>query len=838
VTGRRGGRLVLWCSLAAAVPAAAQREPVLKQIAVPHNYYFREMYLPQLTSGPGWVAWSPDGRELAYSMGGTLWRQVLGEPTAVQLTDGPGYDYQPDWSPDGRSVVYASYRDDAISLRILDLGTGRDHALLATGDVHLEPRWSPDGSRIAFVSTGYRGRWHVFVADVRDGAIVGEPTRITVDRDSGLPRYYYSVYDHYLSPTWSPDGRELILISNTGRIWGTGGFWRVEARPEAVPRQIWYEETTWKARPDWARDGKRVVYSSYLGRQRNQLWLMTAEGGDPFQLTYGDHDATNPRWSPDGRRIAFISNESGNTAIRVVEVPGGPPRPVEPTRLVYRAQRQPLTIAVTAGSGSPIPARISVTGDDGRGHVPRTAWAHGDDGFDRSTRRFELSYFHSAGTATLELAPGRYLIETTRGLEFDREIDTVVIGDRPRRLTVRLRRLANLPASGWWSGDLHVHMNYGGHYRNTPARLRFQAEAEDLHLVENLIVNKEARIPDIGSFAPGLDPVSTAATLIKHDEEYHTSYWGHSAQLGLREFLLPNYAAYTNTAAASLFPHNSEIFARARRQGALNGYVHPFESVPDFAAGETLRHALPIDAALGLVDYIEVVGFSDHLATAAIWYRLLNTGVRLPAGAGTDAMANFASLRGPVGMGRVYVGSGRLEYRAWLEALKRGRTMATNGPLVSFALGDAEPGGEIRLARPGRLMARVSLRSIVPVDSLEIIGNGQVVRRIPLSADGRRADALVPLEITKSGWYTARAFSRQARHPVLDIYPFGTTSPVYVTVAGAPIRSVEDARFFLSWLAGLETEARRHRDWNSTAERDRVMNDVAQAKAFFEERAR
>jgi hypothetical protein len=62
-----------------------------------------------------------------------------------------------------------------------------------------------------------------------------------------------------------------------------------------------------------------------------------------------------------------------------------------------------------------------------------------------------------------------------------------------------------------------------------------------------------------------------------------------------------------------------------------------------------------VDVALGKVDYLEVMGFSDHRTTASVWYRFLNSGFRLPAGAGTDAMANFASLRGPVGLNRVYV---------------------------------------------------------------------------------------------------------------------------------------------------------------------------------------
>ena len=101
-----------------------------------------------------------------------------------------------------------------------------------------------------------------------------------------------------------------------------------------------------------------------------------------------------------------------------------------------------------------------------------------------------------------------------------------------------------------------------------------------------------------------------------------------------------------------------------------------------------------MDVALGKVDYYEALGFvDDYEATAKVWYQLLNCGFRLPAGAGTDAMANFASLRGPVGMNRVFVKSGApLEHRRWLAALKAGRSFATNGPLLGFTLKGRELG--------------------------------------------------------------------------------------------------------------------------------------------------
>ena len=830
--------LALWLTGSAAL---AQREPVLKQIQVPHAYYYREMYLPQATSGPSSVSWSPDGKELVYSMQGSLWRQRIGSTEAVQLTDGPGYDYQPDWSPDARYLVYTSYQSDALQLRLFELNSGTSSALVADGAVNLDPRWAPDGKTIAFVSTAYEGRWHVYLLGMDGSRATGPPARLTEDHDSGLPRYYYSKFDHYLSPTWSPDGKELILVSNRGQTWGSGGLWRMEAHASAVLREIRNEETTWKARPDWSRDGKRVVYSSYLGRQRNQLWLTTSDGGAPFELTYCECDHTAPRWAPDGGRIAFISNEDGNTSLRIVSVPGGAVERVSVRSRRYLHPTGTLRLLLSDATGSQASARVSVTGPDGRAWAPDDAWRHADDGFDRHERQLEVGYFHAAGSAVLTLPEGKYRVEVTKGLEYARTTRAVAVTAGARHTeSIRLARLADLPALGWWSGDLHVHMNYGGAYRADPARLRGQAEAEDLHVVEDLIVNKEQRIPDVALFRATPDRVSTARTIIKHDEEYHTSYWGHSGHLGLtRNLILPAYAGYANTAAASLFPDNTTIFDLAHAQQSVSGYVHPFEQIPDPAGAEPLTYALPVDVALGKVDYLEVGGFSDHLATAEVWYRLLNCGFRLPAGAGTDAMTNFASLHGPVGLNRVFVHSGpKLDYRGWLAGLKAGRSFVSNGPLLSFTLNGHEPGAELRLAAGVHpLLARVSLRSNTPVERLEIVANGVVLAPIPLSADGRSADASVPLPVTRSAWLTLRAWSRKSNEAVLDIYPFATSSPIYVIVDDKPIRSPESARWFIRWIERLEQEAGAHAGWNSSAERAEVLDHLAKAKEIFRQRA-
>jgi len=137
-------------------------------------------------------------------MGGSLWRQEIGSDAAEQLTDGPGYDYQPDCSRDGRWIVYTKYEHDALELWALDLETKQARQLSHGGAVNVEPRFSPDGKRVAFVSTQYKGHFHIFAGDFDNGELKNVQ-QLTAENRSALPRYYYSVFDHEIIPTWSPD---------------------------------------------------------------------------------------------------------------------------------------------------------------------------------------------------------------------------------------------------------------------------------------------------------------------------------------------------------------------------------------------------------------------------------------------------------------------------------------------------------------------------------------------------------------------------------------------------------------------------------------------------------
>jgi len=831
----------------------AQREAVLKQIDLPHPYYFREMYLPQLTTGPSAAAWSPDSRSLVYSMAGSLWRQELGSTKAEQLTagrdsDGAGYDYQPDWSSDQRWVVFVRYDHDAVELWSLDTRDGRTRKMTSGGAVNLEPRFSPDGKRVAFVSTSYKGHFHIFVGRFEDG-LLSDVRQLTPENVSSLPRYYYSQVDHEISPVWTRDGSEIMFVSNRGHIHGTGGFWKVKAEPDAEAadvhyadahyKEIRYEETNWKARPDFSPDGKRMVYASYLGQAWHQLWVMPAVGGDAFPISYGAFDNVNPRWSPDGSKIAFISNRSGNTSLWVQTIPGGEQAEVVARARKYLKPMGRISLRVVDALGNAVATRVFATGADGLAYAPDDAWMQADDSFDRSERPFEAHYFDSSGASEITVPAGEVEVDVMRGFENHFEQRKVAVkADSTAQLTVRVAPLfvAVDATSEWVSGDVHVHMNYAGTYRNTPKHLVEQAAAENLGIVEDLVVNKEQRIPDIAYFSPQLDPASTADHLLQHGQEFHTSYWGHLGLLNLtRNFILPGYAAYPNTAAASLYPANANVADMAHQQGALVGYVHPFDSIPDPAKDASLTAELPADVALGKVDYIEVVGFSDHKSTAEVWYKLLNCGFRLPTAAGTDFMGNYASLRGPVGLNRVYaeVKPGPLKIEPWLGAIKAGRTFATNGPLLRFSLGGQGIGGEVRLDKKQEVKFSAEMSSIVPVDHLQMVCNGKVKRELALDSNRSSAhvDGSIPLDA--SGWCVLRAFSDRAEYPILDLYPYATTSPVYVTVAGAAVRSAADAAYFVAWVDRLLAAARSNTSWNTEAEKESVLSMLQEARGKY-----
>jgi TolB protein len=811
--------------LAAGAASGAGREPVLSQVALPHGYYWRELYIPQLTTGPSSVAFMPSGEELVYSMEGSLWRQAIGSAESFEITYADGaYDYQPDVAPDGNSVVFSRYDGKAIELGRLDVTTGEVRALTANRGANLEPRISPDGRRLVFVSTGGTGHFNLKIADLSADGLANERFLVP-PRESRVDRYYYSTHDHMINPSWSPDGKRIWFVTNREIPWGSGWICSVAiegGEPDCLDKHRL--ETSWAARPEVGPDGKRILFSNYHGGQWHQLWLTTTDDAAPLPLTYGEFDRRNARWSPDGKRIAYVSNEAGNTALSVLDVFGGAETRIrQETTHWSRRQMPPVNLVIRPqdADGNPISARVAVLGSDKRWHGAPGAWMHADELYDRAQFPSEVHYMHCPASCSVRVPPGRTTIQVQSGFRRKHVLleRDVAIGEAAE-LAVRLPD-NGLPADfgEFLCADLHVHMNYGGHYRSTPKTLLAQQEAEDLDVVYNLLVNKEERIPDISYFRPGGQPdPASGKRILFHAQEYHTSFWGHMGLLNLEDhYLLPDYAAYRHTALASPWPNNGAISDLARAQGGIVGYVHVADFPIDPPKEKILSYELPATVAHGKVDYIEVMGFSDHHITAGIWYRLLNLGFRLPAGAGTDAMANYASLRGPIGLVRVFLETnGERSPQALGSALKSGRSFVSNGPLLGLTIDGKRPGDTLAGTSPSRKL-RVSLRAPFAVDRLELVQNGRVVRQFRLAGERTAFDWQGDVRLAPEGWVLLRAYNEKADPWVLDLYPYATTSPVYFEAP--PPAAPADAAYFVAWMDRVVEATDARGGWNDDREK-------------------
>jgi hypothetical protein len=170
--------------------------------------------------------------------------------------------------------------------------------------------------------------------------------------------------------------------------------------------------------------------------------------------------------------------------------------------------------------------------------------------------------------------------------------------------------------------------------------------------------------------------------------------------------------------------------------------------------------------------------------------------------------------------------------RSWLDAIRRGRTFTSTGPLIFLDVDGHKMGDSIAVSGSGPHNVRVKAEamSITPLDSLQIIANGDVVQTVAARDKNRVAfDGTVPMP--EGGWIAARVLGPHSNY-IGDDYAFAHTSPVYIVRDGRRFVKADDAQFLAQTMDAIWARVERSR-WRSDAERDRFKAAVDSARAVY-----
>jgi hypothetical protein len=442
------------------------------------------------------------------------------------------------------------------------------------------------------------------------------------------------------------------------------------------------------------------------------------------------------------------------------------------------------TVVVDDATGRPVPCRVHFRSPDGvpyqphghHGHVNSNngTW-HVDVGGD--VRLGQISYAYIDGRCQGWLPRGEVLVDIARGFEYEPLRQRVTIEPGQRRLELRLKRWTDMNARRWFSGDTHVH------FLSTQGSLR-EAQAEDLNVVNLLQSQWGSLFTNTEDFTG--EPVASrdGRTVVWANQENRQHLLGHMILMGLKQPVYP-WCSDGPSEAELGSTLETTLSAWADACHAQGGTV----VLPHFPNPNGEPAAL---VATGRIDAVEMIVHDpyNHLE----YYRYLNAGYRLPLVGGTDKMSSDVA----VGQYRTYVyipSDEEFNYDTWRRNLALGRTFLSGGPLLEFSVDGAPIGDTLHLPPGGgTIEVRASARSVLPVHSLQIVQNGQVVAQADDPHGARTLTLASRLPVSADSWLCARVSGPEYRpllhHDVWGRGIFAHTSPIYVA-CGAEWRMAE-----------------------------------------------
>lgn len=255
--------------------------------------------------------------------------RLLGDGGIAGNGDADYNIYDLAWSPDGRMIAYST----SAGIKTMNLDGFEVKKVVALENPR-GPTWSPDGSSLAFyygfssyfvaeLSASFL-TYRIFIASLNGSGITS--TNLVVDTLTWWPMYDTLPRNGFdWHPDWSGDGKKIVFCSDRASIWDTQGVYDIYTmNPDGSEVTRLTDSNVHKSSPKWSPDGEKIAFNG--GGDANiscSIYVMNADGSDLFQVTHNlSQNSHNPTWSPDGTRLAFVSDHDGNSEIYVINIDG------------------------------------------------------------------------------------------------------------------------------------------------------------------------------------------------------------------------------------------------------------------------------------------------------------------------------------------------------------------------------------------------------------------------------------------------------------------------------------------------------------------------------------
>jgi hypothetical protein len=451
-------------------------------------------------------------------------------------------------------------------------------------------------------------------------------------------------------------------------------------------------------------------------------------------------------------------------------------------------------------TGKPVPCRVHFRSPEGvpyqphghHGHVNSDlgTW-HIDVGGDLRLGRATYAYID--GTCQGWLPRGDVIVDVARGYEYEPIRDIVSIAPGQRELTLRLKRWAKMNESGWYSGDSHVH------FLSAQGAL-LEQQGEDLNVVNLLQSQWGSLFTNTEDFTGAQHGTADGRYLTWVSQENRQPFFGHMVLWGLRTPVMPWCTDGPNEADLGAWQETTMSDWADRCHEQEGTVVIPHFPQPN---GEPA-----VLIATGRADAIEMI--VQRPMQHAEYYRYLNGGYRLPLVGGTDKMSSEV----PVGLYRTYanLGDEPFSFEGWCRAVREGRTFLSGGAMIGLRVDGHEIGDTVKLFGPGTVTVEATTESVLPIESLQLLLNGEVIAAVGGRSGERQMQLREEVHIDGDAWLAARCggpnyWDGTSHRDVWQRGIFAHTSPVYVACGGdewSKRDPIQDQRMLTLIEAGLE----------------------------------